>query len=228
MNLSEDNKDILKALSKVNDQVFFTSNTLGMASNDDEMIAYYDYGIIVNMPDAKQTGFGIYNLGEFLQIVDSYDEPTLTEGANSITISEDDAVNEYRYSDEECIKQPPSKNDFFNGNKATGAAAQPAADSTFQLSKSDIEKIQKQATILRSPHIKFDADQIIATDVDDSSCNTYSKTILPDNPIEEVFVDSKKFNAIIAKDYVVGVTESNVVFKSTDNTLIFVIAALSE
>ena len=113
MELTKENKDVLRSFSNINEQVYITSDTLGIASNDKSMIAYYDYGVSVSVPGSD--GFGIYNLSEFLSVLNLYENPSIQEKEGEVLISEGKGANRYRYADKNVISRyiPPKKDVLF-------------------------------------------------------------------------------------------------------------------
>jgi hypothetical protein len=228
MFLSQKHKDVLKSLASINDQVYFKSDELGIASNDKQMLAYYDYGITIDMPD-ESDGFGVFNLNEFLSLLDTYKNPTIKEGTDHLLISEDKSKNKFKYTAKNCISVPPSKKMIFEGDEETPAKIEPA-QASFELSKEMLGLIIKQSTILKSPHIKFEGNTIQCTDIDNSSVNTFTFEIpgLEEDSIPKCVVSAEKFQKLISDGYDVAVNDKTVVFKNEDNTLTYIIVGLSE
>jgi hypothetical protein len=229
MNISEDNKEILKSLSGVTEQVWFQSDTLAVSTTDRQMAVFYDYGVGINIPAKKgetaPTGFGVYNIGELLSLLDTYDKPQVIEKEDRLVIKEGKTSNKFNYTAENCITKPPDDT-FEDMEKRLGEVVK--TTSTFTLSTDDLKKIMKQSTIIKSKHILFENNLITCTDMDNSSVNTFTFELDSDVKAPRVFISSEKFQKLIATGYTVRLNEKLVVFESTEKKLTYVILGLSE
>jgi len=240
MKLSKENIEILKSLSQINEQVYITPDTLGISTNDHTLLAYYDYGVKFTIPDDKdgnpQNGFGIYNLNELLSILSLYDNPTIKEEQNSLKIFELSNVNKYQYTSKECITVPLTKDLLFNGDKENDVAPKiEPATSEFTISEDDFTKLMKQSQILKSPHISFKGTNIVATDMDDSSANSYTTKVDAKNledenadPEMDSFLLAETFQKLVPAEYVVKVNDKTVVFENSVKQLTYIIVCLTD
>ena len=98
-------KDIIKNLKDLSTVVekgaYFTKDTIGFASNDGGMVAYYDYGVDVEVPDLtdedieekEQDGFAVYDLPNLLNILDLYETPKIDLFEKHLTIKDTNNKN---------------------------------------------------------------------------------------------------------------------------------------
>lgn len=219
LTLTKDNINILKSLTSINPQMYFQKDTLGIASNDKEIIAYYDYGIDL------ANDFGIYDVNSLLSILSLYKTPVIDVGTSKLEITEGKSKNEYRFTQKNCITVPPSKTVMLEDQEDGTPAKIEKPTSTFSFTKAEFENLQKQISILKVPNVVFEDTHVLATDVDNSSCNTYAIDVTPDNDIEKVSLSSEKISMIEPDDYTVELNDKTVTFKGVNNPLTYVIVA---
>ncbi len=205
-------------MTSINPQMFFQSDTLGVASNDKEIVAYYDYKIKLT------NDFGIYDVNSLLSILSLYGSPVIEVGVSKLVIKEGKSKNEYRFTQKNCIVVPPSKKIMLEGTDEVPAKVDKPT-STFSFTKTEFENLQKQISILKVPNVVFEKKQALATDVDNSSCNTYAIDVAPDKDITKVSISSEKLAMIEPDDYVVGLNDKTVTLKGKTNPLTYVIVA---
>ena len=199
MVLSEEHQKTLKELCKINNQIYFQSDTLGISSNDKSMFCYYDWKNTVT------NEFGVFDVGEFLQVVSLYKKPTITEGKESLTITDGKQKTTYRYTAKNVIIGPGEKKRFFDGDEAL--LKKPYA--TFTLKKEDLDYLQKQAAILKLTQLKFEKKSITAFVQNNTSTNTFTLDIEPTADITRTIIDNENLQKIMNDDYTVEICKGN-------------------
>jgi hypothetical protein len=227
MVLNKEVRKNIKELCAINTQMYFTDDTLRVGSNDKTLIGYYDYGIKLNIPTedgkGKQGGFGVHDVSELLSILSLYNEPTITEGFNSLCIAEGKLKNTYKYTEKECIVIPPTKQTMFDGDSPKIGTP----DQTFELDSASFKMLKSQAVALKSPHIKFEGTLVSATDTENTSANEYTQTVEVDEDINKVVISADHVAKMIQDDYKVEVTAETVTFRAKNIPVIYVVIALS-
>lgn len=224
MTLTEKNLTILKSLAQINEQMYFTSDELGVSTNAKDMLGYYSWGVTLEQE------FGIFNVNELLSIISLYEAPSIIERAKKdetsshLLIEEGNHKTVYTYTAKENIKTPPSRKVLFDGE----SKKIPDPIASFELTKQDLGKIKAQASVLKSPNIKLEKKTIIALDSSESSCNMYEHKINVDKDLPSLLFSTENFQKIYADDdYVVDVTNKFLILKSKAEKLVYIIVALA-
>ena len=84
--------------------------------------------------------FAIYNLGRFISIISTFNDPEFTFFDKHVDISEGNSVIHYVYADESVIIQAPEKD-----------LVMPTVNITFTLTNDDLRNVEKAASILSLP-----------------------------------------------------------------------------
>ncbi len=220
MVLSEKNLKILKSVSQINSQIYFVNDELAISINVKDMVCFYPWGVKLEQE------FGIYDVNELLSLISLYKTPTISEKENKnkiadfLTIKDGKHTTKYKYTAKNLITIPPTRKTLFDG------ASKKISDtiSTFTLAKQDLETIKKNASILKSPHIKFEGQKIISYDNGNSSCNVYEHDISASADIPEIVISTDNLQKLYSEDeYTVDVNDKMVIFKSKTEGIIYII-----
>lgn len=205
MKLSEQTIDILKNFSAINPNMLFkegsTISTIAEAKN-----------IMASASIAEKfpRQFGIYDLNEFLSTLSLVDNPDLSFGEDSITISDSTSSIQYFYSSPEVLTAPAK------------TVNMPKAEVKIALTADHINKIKKASAVLGHPTLQISGKggtitaQII--DLKNKTANKYSLVVDEANSCKESF----SFTIIIGNlkmlpgDYAVSISSKLIShFKNT-------------
>ncbi len=228
-------KDIIKNLKDLSTVVekgaYFTKDTIGFASNDGGMVAYYDYGVDVEVPDLtdedieekEQDGFAVYDLPNLLNILDLYETPKIDLFEKHLTIKDTNNknTNKFRYTDKESIKTPK----FDKTTCLSTVIGTP--DATIKLSKEDLIRITKQASVLGAKEMVFEDKGLKVTDLENTSFNDYTFELESEDDIPKSVIHASKFSKIIPDDYTVEFDAKSVVFKNTDGNITYILICIA-
>ena len=97
---------------------------------------------------------------------------------------------------------------------------------SFKLSEKEIVTLLKQASTLKSLHILFEGKNVMATNLKNSSANTFTLEVETESPIGRCYISNDAFQKIIVSDYTVKVNSEVVVFENLEKKLVFVVGCL--
>jgi hypothetical protein len=144
MKLDAKTISVLKNFSSINPSILFREgDVLSTISPNKTIMAK------AKVPNTFPKKFAIYNLSQFLNFQSTFDEPELSFGDRSVTITDKTGNKEapYVYADEATIKTPPDKEIVL-----------PSIDLTFQITTGVINEIEKALGILGLPEIAVVGD----------------------------------------------------------------------
>lgn len=157
---------------------------------------------IVSYAEADETfpvEFAIYDLFEFLSVIELFKDPDFEFGEQSVTISDANSKCTYVYAEKTIIEYPKTKLNF------------PAAEIKFTLSKDNLDRLLKAANTLGLPYLcvtKEDNNIVIkVTDPKNPSSNAYSCIVGADTLDHEyeIFIKHEHMK-MIKDDYEVAIS----------------------
>jgi len=219
MNLSDDTLSVLKNFASINSNIVFrTGNTIKTMAEAKNVLATANVDEV--FPDQD---FGIYDLNEFLGVVNMFDEPELkfSDDMNSVSITEDKRSVKYFFSDPSILTSPSKDINM------------PPAEVTFTLTGDDLSTLRKAASTLGVSDVVVTGEdggqtaKIIVTDVNDSTSNSFELEIQDVSRSAEAF--NFVFNIgnfkIISGDYDVAISSKLISnFKNKDMNVEYWIA----
>ena len=196
MKLSKTTVNLLRNFSSINTNLLITpgKSIMTVAANKTAFAK-------ADVEEEFDVAFGIYDLSEFLGVLSIFENPELTFGERSLTIS--DGKNRIRYmpADAEVLIFPKKEPKF---------SANPEAE--FVLTSQHLQQIIKASSVLKVPFmtIKGDGSKIVVLVHDKSNPNTNQVSIDVEVDTDKTFdlhikVDSLK---MIPEDYKVLVSSA--------------------
>jgi hypothetical protein len=197
MELSSRTVDILRNFASINPNIVVSEgNTLKTMSIAKNLVA--KAVIEENFP----TTFGIYDLAEFLSVLNLVDNPSIEFGENNCSVRDGSGLSSVRYfySDPEMLTAP--KKDI----------VMPSTDVQFLLTNDTLSKIKRAAAALGHDEINIrpsnGAIEIAVVDSADSTSNSFSITV------DGTYPEGADFNFVmgvgnlklIGEDYEVSVS----------------------
>lgn len=211
MKLSKRTIGLLKNYASINPSIFIPAGnllqTIAISKN------------IVSYSEADETfpvDFAIYDLFEFLSVVDLFKDPDFEFDTDSVTISSDGSKCTYVYAEKTIIEYPKNKLNF------------PATDISFKLSKDHLDKLLRAASTLGLPClcVTKDGTNIIVKVVDpkNPSSNTYSCVVAEDtSSYDYEFFIKHEHMKMVKDDYEVSISRKLISqFESSDQITYFV------
>ena len=200
MKLSSDTLTILKNYASINsNMVFHGGNTIKTMAEAKNILA--SATVSESFPE---TTFGIYDLNEFLNAIEMFDDPNLefADDMNSVTIKEGTRSIRYFFSDSQILTSP------------TKDIQMPTPEVKFELTADDLATIRRAASTLSVSDVivsgsgndsTFTAE---VTDMSDSTSNSFSLDLAvieaPDTEFKFVF-NVANFK-VLPSDYQVSVS----------------------
>lgn len=174
MKISKDTISALQNFSTINSNILIQEgNVIKTISEAKNIFASAE------ISESFPTEFGIYDLNEFLSVLDLVEDPNLDFGEKSVKISNKNQSVDYFYSSSELITHP-SKD-----------VKMPDSELTIQLSQSVLSKIKKAASVLGHSNVIISGSNgkvsLSVSDPNNSSANTFSIVIDDDNECKESF-----------------------------------------
>jgi hypothetical protein len=166
MKISKETIEVLKNFSAINPNlVIRQGNKLSTVADAKNIMA----NAVVQ--ESFDTEVGIYDLNEFLSALNLIEDPELDFGDNAVSIQNERASVNYRYSDPLILTSPQKEVNM------------PEADYTVQLTSSILNEIRKAGGALGHAVVSIaspeDSDKVYleVKDPDNSSANTYRLNI---------------------------------------------------
>lgn len=172
MNFSNETVEILKNFATINSGILFKKgNVIRTISTQKNILAE------AKIAESFPNDFGIYDLGNFLQIVSTYnDAPKIDFNDSNVIITGlgNRSKTQYRYCAPGMVVVPPEKN-----------ISMPNPEVSFELSEGDLKWILNISSILSTPQIAIESDgeKIYVTnfDVKDDSTSQQSLDLCDGN-----------------------------------------------
>jgi hypothetical protein len=210
MKFTSEQVSILKTLSKINEQMYFTSNTLGLSSNDKNCIVYYDWDVI------WKKSFGIYDMKSFLSVLSLYKEPELIEEETNIIIKEGREKTTIKHTSKQCIICPPDKETIF-----TSINNQNKLHDTFKITKDEMSHLLLQTNVLKTQHIVFNVNEITSLNKNNSAVTNFTLQIEGMNSPEKT-LDRTHFVNMRESSYTVKIMDNVVIFTDDVNKITYI------
>jgi len=197
MELSSRTVDILRNFASINPNIVVSEgNTLKTMSIAKNLVAK------AVIEESFPTTFGIYDLSEFLSVINLVDNPTIEFGENNCSVRDGSGLSSVRYfySDPEMLTAP--KKDI----------VMPVADVQFLLTNETLSKIKRASAALGHDEINIrpssGAIEIAVVDGSDSTSNSFSITVDGEYPegADFNYVMSVGNLKLIGEDYEVSVS----------------------
>ena len=207
MELTENTLQILKNFSAINSNIVinegYTLQTIAEAKN---LLAKAE--VVENFPKS----FGIYDLSEFLSVLNLVDSPQLEFNEEYVSIADSSGRSKikYRYADIDML------------TTVTKDVKMPAHDISFTLDNTTLGRIKRAAAALGHNELVIEPDgdglaSLTVTTVENKTANTYSISV-PVETNESIY--KLVFNIsnikVLAGDYVVEVS-SKLISKFTNS-----------
>jgi hypothetical protein len=216
MELSTRTLEILRNFASINPNIVVSQgNKLTTMSIQKNLVAK------AIIEETFPTTFGIYDLSEFLSVINLVDNPTIDFGKNNVSVRDGSGLSsvKYFYSDPEMLSSP--KKDI----------VMPSSDVQFLLTNETLSKIKRAASALRHDEISIrpsnGAIEIAVVDSSNSTSNSFSITV------EGTYPEGSDFNFVlgvnnlklIGEDYEVSVSNKLISnLKSTQSQTEYFIA----
>lgn len=176
MNISNETINLLKNFATINPNlVFKPGQKLRTISESKTIMASAD--ITEDFPN----DFGVYDLNEFLSVLNLISSPDLLFEDNSILIKSTTSTQSVRYfySEMDILTQPSKE------------ITMPESEVGFNLSEDTINQIRKASAVLGHSELSFNGNDGVITasvfDSKDATSNSYSIEVGRDNPCKETF-----------------------------------------
>jgi hypothetical protein len=167
MQLSNETIEVLKNFANINPNLVVSAG-----SNLKTISEAKNIMSSANVAETFDSGFGIYDLNEFLSALNLIDSPTLEFTDNAVKIKNDSSQVEYRFANVEILTSPAK------------SVNMPEADLRLELSADDISQIKRAAGALGHPVLSLSVkdNSVVAKvcDPNNPTANTWSKTIPTD------------------------------------------------
>jgi len=168
MKLSNRTVEILKNYSDINMSLYLDAgNKLRTVSPSKTILASAE------LEEEFETGFGVYDLKEFLGALSLVEDPNVSLGEHSLTITNASSSLEYQYAAKELIVTPPEKD-----------LPIPDSNVSFTLRKEALKKVMNAARTLSLPNVVVKAGDgkilLQASDVKNSLGNVYNENVSED------------------------------------------------
>jgi hypothetical protein len=166
--LSTQTIDILKNFSGINSNLVVKAgeplSTISAAKN---IMA------IAEISESFETGFGIYDLNEFISMLSLMQDPELEFSADSVVFKSGKTKATYRFADESILTSPKNKINM------------PNADLSVSISSDILAQVRKAAGVLGHTTMSIRGNDGVVTlsvvDPKNSAANTFSVTLDEDN-----------------------------------------------
>lgn len=213
MKLSNRTVEILKNYSDINMSLYIEpGNILRTVSPSKTILAS------ATVEEEFDNGFGIYDLKEFLGALSLIENPEVSLGDRSLTISSASSSLQYQYAAKELIVTPPAKD-----------LPIPDSNVSFSLRREALKKVMNAARTLSLPNVVVKAGDgkisLQASDVKNTLGNVYNEIVSEeyDGPeIESVFsVDNMR---LMMLNYKVTIGDRYGSFVSEESSVNYFIA----
>ena len=212
MKLSKRTLELLKNYATINPSIFIPEGTLL------QTIAIGQH--IVSYAEADETfpvDFAIYDLFEFLKVIELFDDPELEFEETCVNISDNNSSCVYVYAEKNIIEYPKNKINF------------PKSDVTFTLSKDQLDKLLKAANTLNLPYLcvtKEDNNLIVkVVDPKNPSSNNYSLVVGEDTSTSKFeFYMNHAYLKLVKADYEVNISKKNICMFTTSDGVEYYLA----
>lgn len=176
MKLSEETKEILKNFADINNSILIRpGQEIGTISTTNNVFA------TAKVSETFPEKFAIYDLGEFLNGLDLFEDCELEFGNSQyVTIKNNHTKIKYFYSDPDLVVTPPQKKINFD------------SQFSFQLTTEMLKSLKKGAAVFSLPDLCLKSEgsevHLVVVDIDNVTSNTMSYIVgHSDTPIDFKF-----------------------------------------
>lgn len=172
-----------------------------------------------NVPETFETGFAIYDLGQFLGAVSLFDDPEFEFNTSFVKISSGNRSIRYFYSDPSLIKSVGEKQ-----------VKLPTRDVEFELSDNQLGALLKAASVLQVPEIAVlsngkEKSRIVAVNSKESTSNEFNITVDHESDKTFAFYFKSENLKLISGDYQVAICSRGISeYKNTKQDVTYWIA----
>ena len=161
MRLSNKTLDVLKNFSNINQSILIEEGSVLRT-----MATMKNILGNATIEESFPTGFGIYDLNEFLGVMTLASDAELEfEADKFLTINGGNTKIRYFFSDPSIIVAPP---ETFNA---------PETDVTFEISETVLAKVLKASAIMQLPNVVCSRGKIATTDLKNPTSNNFTETL---------------------------------------------------
>ena len=158
MKLSKRTLAVLKNFATINQSILVKPGAeLTTISNVKDIFAR------ASIDETFEKEFAIYDLNEFLGVVSLFEDPEFEFNDDSVIITDGTAEQKYYYADKSIITVPPE-----NGVNL------PSTEVTKHLSKENLQRLAKAATINNAQDVTFTEDGVIVHDTSVPTSNKFT------------------------------------------------------
>ena len=173
MNISNETMEVLKNFASINPNlVFQPGQTLKTISEAKNIMAVAE--TVEDFPE-----FGVYDLNEFLSVLNLISTPTLSYVSNLVKIESDVSKVKYFFSDKEILTTPQKD------------ITMPDAEFGVEISADIISQIRKAAAVLGHSELSISGEdgiiKLAVLDSKDSSANVFEMNLDADNSCKNKF-----------------------------------------
>lgn len=204
MKLSNETVTVLKNFSTINSGLVFKQGSkLTTVSPSKTILAE------ANLSENFPQDFGIYDLNQFLSVMNLYSDAELEIDETNVTFKSGRKSTKYRLTDKTMIVAPPDKQ-----------LSLPSTDVEFFLAEEDLGWLLKTASILQSPNVAVESDGITQTiktfDASNDSASTNSLNVNEGNGKKYKMVFKTENLKLIPGSYDVKISSKGIAqFKNT-------------
>jgi|OM-RGC.v1.013254278 hypothetical protein len=172
--LSKETIEVLSNFSTINPNlVVKKGNVINTISEAKNILA------IAKVEETFESDFGIYDLNEFINVLNLVDEPDLDFSENSVTLKGANCNAVYRFADESILTSPTQKLNM------------PDADVEVLISGEVINQIRKASSVLNHSIVSLKGSggkvELVVNDPNNPTANTYNITLDEDNDCKQDF-----------------------------------------
>jgi len=137
MKISKETTEILKNFAAINPSLIFQAGTVQKTVSPQKTVLAQ-----ANITDSFSREFAIYDLTQFISTVSMFEDPDLSLGDDSVTISNGKAMTTLRYAKSDLIQSPPSKDIVL-----------PSEEISFTLESNALQSALRAAGVLALPEL---------------------------------------------------------------------------
>lgn len=196
MKISKETLSIIKSFSDLNINLFFKAGNVIATKNAEKGLALNTVMARAEIAEFFPINFGIYNLKEFLGVIDTFNDPEFEFNDCFVEISEGNHSVKYGFAEEDSLIYP-SRDKYDYDNLFV----------EFLLDADTLKKIKKIGNVISAKELIINAGvtgvTINITDRDNPSANEF-KIEFPEKEASEPFsfaFDLSYFSSIINGDY---------------------------
>jgi len=215
MEISASTVNILKNFASINSNIVINpGNTLMTVAEARNVLA------LANVSETFESMVGIYDLQEFLNVLNLVDRPTLRFEPKNMMIGGDGGrtLIKYFYSDPEMLTAP------------TKPIEMPSREVTFDLDQGTLTNLKRAASVLGHGHLAIEpvggSIQLSVVDLENNTSNVYSVEVAGEYELDDFkFVLNISNLKMIPGDYKVSISKQLISeFVSSDGNITYWLA----